>query len=130
MFTWYFLLPWNPFFFVLGFFIVFFCGFLGFFIVFLFVGSFLHHVLSSISSDLHRVLSSDLLWVLLFVFNFLRILDLHRVLQIYLLLLWSSSLYTWVPCGKNISMSAIDLESLRLDFFTELEFQRLEMLVS
>ena len=35
-----------------------------------------------------------------------------------------------VLCGKNISMLAIDLESLSLDFFTELKFQKLEMLVS
>ena len=40
------------------------------------------------------VFSSDILWVLLFafVFNFFRILDLHRVLQIHLLFLWNSSL--------------------------------------
>ena len=37
---------------------------------------------------------------------------------------------TRVPCGKNISMFAIKTRGLRLDFFTELEPQRLEMLFS
>ena len=32
------------------------------------------------------------LWVLLFVFNFFRISNFHRILQIVLILLWKSSL--------------------------------------
>jgi len=64
---------------------------------------------------------------LLFFFNFRSSSFFFR----FCFLFYGTRVFkTRVLCGKNISMLAIDLESLSLDFFTELEFQKLEMLVS
>ena len=98
-----------PFFFVLGFF-VFFHGFLS----------------SSCSFYSHGDCSSSS-----FVGHFfLSILKSSSFFFRFFFLFYETQVFkTRVLCGKNMSMSAIDLESLRLNFFTELKFPRLEMLV-
>ena len=90
--------------------------------------------------NLHRVL----LWVPFFIVFFLQFLQIFivwssissesqifTVLFRFIFFFYETRLFkTRVSCGKNISMSAIDLEGLRLDFFTELEPQRLKKLFS
>ena len=111
------LLPWNPFLFVLGFFIVFFRGFfIVFFLQFLqiFIVFFLQIYYGFFSSS--SVSSESQIFIVFFKF---------------IIFFYGTCVFkTRVPCGKNISMSAIDLKALRLNFFTELEPQRLEMLFS
>ena len=89
---------------------------------------------------LHRVLP----WVPFFITIFLQFLQIFIVWssissesQIFIVLFrfiiffYETRLFkTRVSCGKNISMSTIDLEGLRLDFFIELEPQRLKKLFS
>ena len=89
---------------------------------------------------LHRVLP----WVPFFITIFLQLLQIFivwssissesqifTVLFRFIFFFYETRLFkTRVSCGKNISMSAIDLEGLRLDFFTELEPQRLKKLFS
>ena len=89
---------------------------------------------------LHRVLP----WVPFFITIFLQFLQIFivwssissesqifTVLFRFIFFFYETWLFkTRVLCGKNISMSAIDLEGLRLDFFTELEPQRLKKLFS
>ena len=102
------LLSWNPFIFVLRFFIVFFFGFRGF--------------LSSLCSFFRSSVG-------LFVFNFLESQIFIVFFRFFFFFFYGTRVFkTRVPCGKNISMSAIDLKISRLDFFTELEPQRLKML--
>ena len=84
-------------------------------------------ILSSKCLVLHLVL----LWVPFFNVFFLQFLQIFIVFFKFIFFFYETRVFkTRVPCGKNISMSAIDLEALRLDFFTELEPQRLEMLFS
>ena len=69
--------------------------------------------------------SLDLLWVSISLESQIFIVFFKFIFFFY----GTQVFKTRVPCGKNVSMSTIDLEAWRLDFFIELNFQRLEMLV-
>ena len=131
----FFVLPWDPFFFVHGFFFVFFYGILSSSCLVSsscsFMVSFFHHVLSSISSDLYYVLSIPMwivlllpLWVLLFIFFLLQFLQIFIMFFKFFFLRLEFHVAKKSPCQQS------KLEALRLDFFIELEPQRLEMLLS
>ena len=97
----------------------FFCGFLSL----LYLGSFLllhHGFLSSLCSFYSRGDCSSSSSVGHFVFFSSSISDLLQFFKFVFLFYETRVFRTRVPCGKNISMSTIDLESLRLDFLSNL----------